>query len=139
MAPGELDLLLLAQGRHERPWTVLGAHPEPGGVAFAVWAPAAREVRVVFDDGAGDAPMTRLDAGGVWYAFVSGATVGVRYRYRIVGVDGAWCDKADPVGSPSTGPRRWCTRRATRGARRRPSSRGRCRCTRSISARGGPV
>ena len=47
---GELDLHLIAEGRHERLWEVLGAHPRTSrpdrcrGVSFAVWAPNAKGV-----------------------------------------------------------------------------------------------
>jgi len=48
---GDIDLHLIAEGRHERLWQVLGAHPRTvegdTGVAFAVWAPNATAVRVV--------------------------------------------------------------------------------------------
>ena len=46
---GDLDLYLIGEGRHERLWTVLGAHVKPDGVSFAVWAPNARQVRVIGD------------------------------------------------------------------------------------------
>nr|MDT0666580.1 hypothetical protein [Micromonospora sp. DSM 115978] len=47
---GEMDRHLIAEGRHEQLWKVLGAHVRryPGltgpvsGVSFAVWAPNAR-------------------------------------------------------------------------------------------------
>ena len=46
---GEVDLHLINEGRHEKLWTVLGAHVrtfESGvtGTSFAVWAPSARGV-----------------------------------------------------------------------------------------------
>ena len=56
---GELDLHLIAEGRHEELYDKLGAHvrddgiprhgPPVTGTAFAVWAPAARAVSVVGD------------------------------------------------------------------------------------------
>lgn len=50
---GELDLHLLAEGRHRQLWKRLGAHPRTvdgvAGTAFAVWAPNARRVSVVGD------------------------------------------------------------------------------------------
>ena len=50
---GELDLHLIGEGRHERLWDALGAHPRTldgaTGTAFAVWAPGARAVSVVGD------------------------------------------------------------------------------------------
>src|SRR5689334_3289970 len=74
---GELDLHLIGEGRHERLWTVLGAHPRDDGVAFAVWAPNARGVRVAGDFtgwGAHDGwPMRSLGVSGVWELFVPGA------------------------------------------------------------------
>src|ERR1700746_2294883 len=41
---GEFDLHLIAEGRHEQLWTVLGARvrPQLGGTSLAVWAPHAR-------------------------------------------------------------------------------------------------
>jgi 1,4-alpha-glucan branching enzyme len=100
---GELDLHLIREGRHERLWAVLGAHPRDGGVAFAVWAPSAQGVRVVGDFtgwGAHDGwPMRSLGASGIWEIFVPGASVGHRYKYRILGRDGAWREKADPLAA----------------------------------------
>src|SRR5258707_5315485 len=50
---GELDSHLAAEGRHERLWERLGAHPahHPGTyrTSVAVWAPTARSVSVVRD------------------------------------------------------------------------------------------
>src|SRR5579875_3742219 len=49
----QVDLYLIGEGRHERIYDVLGAHPrihqDVAGTAFAVWAPAARSVSVVGD------------------------------------------------------------------------------------------
>ncbi|KXK61005.1 glycogen-branching enzyme [Micromonospora rosaria] len=98
---GELDLHLIAEGRHERLWEALGARVGDDGVAFAVWAPNARGVRVVGDFtgwGAHDGwPMRSLGASGVWEIFVPGAASGHRYKYRILGADGQWRDKIDPL------------------------------------------
>ncbi|QSB16609.1 1,4-alpha-glucan branching protein GlgB [Natronosporangium hydrolyticum] len=100
---GELDLHLLAEGRHERLWMMLGARSREGGAAFAVWAPNARGVRVVGDFtgwGAHDGwPMRSLGSSGVWEIFVPGAQPGQRYKYRILGADGGWRDKADPMAT----------------------------------------
>src|SRR6516164_6011178 len=50
---GEFDLHLIAEGRHEELWRVLGAHVrevgETSGASFAVWAPNAHGVRVTGD------------------------------------------------------------------------------------------
>jgi 1,4-alpha-glucan branching enzyme len=105
---GELDLHLIGEGRHERLWTVLGAHPHPGGVAFAVWAPSALGVRVVGDFtgwGAHDGwPMRSLGASGVWELYVPGAQQGDRYKFRILGADEQWRDKADPLAQHTETP-----------------------------------
>ncbi|MFC0509165.1 1,4-alpha-glucan branching protein GlgB [Micromonospora costi] len=100
---GELDLHLIGEGRHERLWEALGARVFDEGVAFAVWAPNARGVRVVGeftgwapDDGW---PMRSLGSSGVWEIFVPGVPVGARYKYRILGADGHWRDKADPLAA----------------------------------------
>jgi 1,4-alpha-glucan branching enzyme len=98
---GELDLHLIAEGRHEKLWTVLGAQPRVGGTAFAVWAPNAQGIRVVGDFtgwGPHDGwPMRSLGSSGVWELYVPGAQVGQRYKFRVLGRDGGWYEKADPM------------------------------------------
>ena len=105
---GEMDTYLISEGRHEELWEVLGAHlkhysgemGEVEGVAFAVWAPNARAVRVVGDfnfwDGTGSA-MRSLGVSGVWEIFIPGVGVGARYKYEIQGPGGNWFQKADPL------------------------------------------
>ncbi|MEU1688729.1 1,4-alpha-glucan branching protein GlgB [Micromonospora sp. NPDC005707] len=139
---GELDLHLIGEGRHERLWEALGARVFDEGVAFTVWAPNARGVRVVGDFtgwGPDDGwPMRSLGSSGVWEVFVPGATVGSRYKYRILGADGHWRDKADPLAAraevpPATasvvhhsryawGDADWLTRRARRQPHQEPMS-----------------
>ncbi|GGP46595.1 1,4-alpha-glucan branching protein GlgB [Saccharothrix coeruleofusca] len=105
---GELDLHLIGEGRHERLWDVLGAHVrsydtpngEVRGVSFAVWAPTARGVRVCgdFDGWDGRAnPLRSLGSSGVWELFIPNLPVGSRYKFRILGQDGVWHEKADPM------------------------------------------
>ncbi|HLK01233.1 MAG TPA: 1,4-alpha-glucan branching protein GlgB [Streptosporangiaceae bacterium] len=101
---GELDLHLIGEGRHEQLWQVLGSHVRVvdgvTGVAFAVWAPNARGIRVAADfnfwDGAAY-PMRSLGGSGVWELFVPGVGAGTRYKYQIRGRDGTWREKADPM------------------------------------------
>lgn len=139
---GELDLHLIGEGRHERLWEALGARVFDEGVAFTVWAPNARGVRVVGDFtgwGPDDGwPMRSLGSSGVWEVFVPGASVGSRYKYRILGADGHWRDKADPLAArtevpPATasvvhhsryawGDADWLTRRARRQPHQEPMS-----------------
>jgi 1,4-alpha-glucan branching enzyme len=105
---GELDLHLLGEGRHERLWQALGAHVRsydtPTGVvegtSFAVWAPNARGVRVCgdFDSWDGRAnPMRSLGSSGVWELFIPALPAGTCYKFRILGPDGTWHEKADPM------------------------------------------
>jgi 1,4-alpha-glucan branching enzyme len=96
------DLWLFGQGRHERLWEVLGAHPAVhGGVEgtdFAVWAPNARAVWVVGDwTGweAGAHPLDRLD-GGVWAGFVPQVGAGAVYKFAVEGADGRRTQRIDP-------------------------------------------
>ncbi|WP_147136365.1 1,4-alpha-glucan branching protein GlgB [Nocardia ninae] len=105
---GELDLHLIGEGRHERLWDVLGAHPrryttldgEVDGTSFAVWAPNARGVTVIgdFDGWSGNtAPMRALGSSGVWEVFVPGVGPGMKYKFRVHGADGRTVDHADPM------------------------------------------
>ena len=105
---GEVDLHLIGEGRHERLWDVLGAHPrcyptaggDVSGTSFAVWAPNARGVRVCgdFDGWSGVAtPLRSLGSSGVWEVFLPDVGPGTRYKFRMLGADGSWHEKADPV------------------------------------------
>ncbi len=105
---GEMDLHLIGEGRHERLWDVLGAHVRTydtpagavTGTSFAVWAPTAQGVRVTgdFDGWTGWAhPMRALGSSGVWELFVPGIGSGTRYKFRILGADGRWREKSDPL------------------------------------------
>ncbi|WP_130513004.1 1,4-alpha-glucan branching protein GlgB [Krasilnikovia cinnamomea] len=139
---GELDLHLIGEGRHEKLWTVLGAQHRGSGVAFAVWAPSAQGVRVAGDFtgwGPHDGwPMRSLGSSGVWELYVPGAAPGSRYKFRILGRDGVWREKADPMAQhtevpPQTasvvyesryewGDAEWMTARASRHPHQDPMS-----------------
>ncbi len=105
---GEVDQHLINEGRHETLWTVLGAHVRSydtqggtvTGTSFAVWAPNAKGVRVFgdFDYWSGRAlPMRTLGSSGVWELFVPGVGAGIRYKFQVLGADGTWREKADPM------------------------------------------
>jgi 1,4-alpha-glucan branching enzyme len=102
---GELDIHLFNEGRHQRLWELLGAHPRVmdgvSGVSFAVWAPNAKGVRVVGDFNSWDGrihPMRTLGSSGVWELFLPGVGPGAKYKYELVGADGRLRLKADPFG-----------------------------------------
>ncbi len=116
---GELDLHLIAEGRHERLWEALGARyrdhasvdAKVQGTAFAVWAPNAKAVRVTgsFNDwnGLGHA-MRSLGRSGVWEIFVPDVHPGAVYKFQILTAGGDWIEKADPMARqtecpPATG------------------------------------
>lgn len=112
---GDIDLHLFAEGSHRQIGDVLGAQPvtidQVEGVRFAVWAPNARRVSVVGDfnswDGRRHAMRLRHSA-GIWEIFIPRLKAGERYKYEVVGRDGATLPlKADPVAlfaepSPAT-------------------------------------
>src|SRR3546814_6663995 len=76
---GDLDMHLIAQGRHRQLADCLGAHVVTlqgvAGTRFAVWAPNARRVAVVGDFNEWDGrkhPMRLRRECGVWEVFVPG-------------------------------------------------------------------
>ncbi|MBY0441173.1 MAG: 1,4-alpha-glucan branching protein GlgB [Mycobacteriaceae bacterium] len=104
---GEVDLHLFAEGRHERLWEVLGAHPRSlrtadgvvDGVSFAVWAPNAQGVNLIgeFNHWNGnEAPLRALGSSGVWELFWPGFPADGLYKFRVHGADGVTTDRADP-------------------------------------------
>ena len=102
----DLDLHLMAEGKHYRLYEKLGAHPAivdgVAGVTFAVWAPNAREVAVIGDFNywtTDNHKMYLRREAGVWELFVPGLKAGEHYKYRIIGPDGTTLpDKTDPFG-----------------------------------------
>ncbi|GAA1965270.1 1,4-alpha-glucan branching protein GlgB [Microbacterium deminutum] len=101
---GEVDLHLIAEGRHEQLWNVLGSHVRTidgsAGTSFAVWAPNARAVRVVGDfnrwDGQGHS-MRSMGGSGVWELFIPGIGAGTAYKFELLSRHGDWVLKADPM------------------------------------------
>jgi 1,4-alpha-glucan branching enzyme len=105
---GEFDLHLIGEGRHEELWRVLGAHTRSyegiagrvHGTSFAVWAPSAQGVRLVGDFNYWDGrahPMRAMGSTGVWELFVPEIGDGAHYKFDVLGRDGVWRQKADPV------------------------------------------
>jgi len=108
---GEVDLHLINEGRHEQLWDVLGAHQhaygEVTGTSFAVWAPSAQGVRMEGDFNNWDPkahPMRQLGVSGVWEIFLPDVGPGTRYKYVVLGADGAWRERADPMAQQSECP-----------------------------------
>ena len=112
---GQLDVYLLAEGKHWRLGTCLGAQPMEvdgvAGVRFAVWAPNARRVSVIgaFNgwDGRRHPMRLRIEC-GVWEIFIPRLFPGELYKFEILGADGTLVAHADPVARaaempPATG------------------------------------
>ena len=103
---GELDVWLLGEGSHLRPYERLGAHLTEmegiKGTAFAVWAPDAQRVSVIGDFNTWDGrrhPMRLRRECGVWEIFIPGIDTGACYKYEIRSCNGhAVSQKADPYG-----------------------------------------
>lgn len=100
----DFDLYLLAEGTDQRLYDKLGAHVRTldgiTGVAFAVFAPNARQVSVVGDFNGWDfrRHAMRRRGQGIWEIFIPEVGAGQRYKYRIVGPAGTVMPlKADPV------------------------------------------
>jgi 1,4-alpha-glucan branching enzyme len=102
-----LDLEDFHRGTDTECWRLLGSHVLPQldeqgievpGTRFAVWAPNARAVRVAGDfDGWSGTPLSLVPGAGVWAGFVPGVGEGALYKYRVLGADGVWREKVDPL------------------------------------------
>ncbi|MDB5728878.1 MAG: 1,4-alpha-glucan branching enzyme [Noviherbaspirillum sp.] len=100
---GEMDVWLLSEGTHYRPFEKLGAHLTQldgvAGTTFAVWAPNARRVSVVgaFNNWDGRRHMMRLRREcGVWEIFIPHLVAGDLYKFEVKTHGGSIELKADP-------------------------------------------
>ena len=101
---GEMDVWLLSEGTHLRPYEILGANAlrmdGVAGTSFAVWAPHAARVSVVGDFNFWDGrrhPMRQRRECGVWEIFLPGVETGARYKFEILAADGEVLPaRADP-------------------------------------------
>ena len=105
---GDLDIHLIAEGRHEQLWQALGAHyidakdslGDTSGVSFKVWAPNAQSVRVVGDFNHWDGQLYQMRSmghSGVWELFIPGVKPGALYKFQIRTKHGNWITKIDPL------------------------------------------
>ena len=107
------DLELFNQGIDRRPYEKLGAipvsHQGVPGVSFVVWAPSAKSVHLTGDFNLWNPvnlPMRSLGSSGCRELFVPFATMGQKYKYRVLGADNILREKTDPFAfsfEPPTG------------------------------------
>jgi len=101
---GQMDIWLLGEGTHLRPYEILGANQrmEDGvtGTSFALWAPNAARVSVVGDFNFWDGrrhPMRLRRECGVWEIFLPGVALGAKYKFEILAANGQVLPaRADP-------------------------------------------
>jgi len=108
-AIGDFDLYLFGEGKHERIYDKLGAHPyahgaggAESGTRFAVWAPNAERVSVVgaFNHWDGGTHVMRArGTSGIWELAIADVAAGTAYKYEIRDPSGRLFLKADPFGS----------------------------------------
>ncbi len=101
----DYDIHLFKEGKHFSLYEKLGSHitthKGKKGVFFAVWAPNAKAVSVVFDANGwtpGSNPLkSRGDGSGIWEGFIPGMTQGTLYKYHIVSHNKNYTvEKTDP-------------------------------------------
>ena len=101
---GQDDQYLFNAGDNTRLWHGLGGRlasaDGKSGASFSVWAPNAKSASVVGDFNDWTHPgheLERVEASGVWAGFVSNATEGTKYKFRIESNTGRVVEKADPM------------------------------------------
>jgi 1,4-alpha-glucan branching enzyme len=102
-SPTDFEIHLFHEGSLYKSYELFGAHviEENGviGTRFCVWAPHAREVRLVgsFNEWNGsDHRLVKVSEQGVWTIFVPKNLEGHLYKYEIVTRNGQTILKADP-------------------------------------------
>ena len=106
---GEMDVWLLSEGTHLRPYEIMGANARVmdgvAGTSFAVWAPNASRVSVLGDFNFWDGrrhPMRLRRECGVWEIFLPGVGVGAQYKFEVRSQDGrVLVPRADPYARQS--------------------------------------
>ena len=102
----DMDMYLFGTGTHYDIYKKLGAHlcEKDGkkGVYFAVWAPNAKEVRLITDYNGWNEDeyhMTRLEPAGIHEIFIPGMGIDSLYKYLIFTQRGDKLYKADPFAN----------------------------------------
>ncbi len=106
--PSPADLERFSAGNHHAIHRFMGAHVEPDGCLFRVWAPNAKAVSIIGDFNGWQSnrhPMRSSDS-GVWTGWVPGAQIGDCYKYAITPEFGDAIEKADPMAFATEEPPR---------------------------------
>src|SRR4051794_16039535 len=90
---------MLASQKNISPQTPMGANLMDDGATFKLWAPAAQEVYINYDNhwtkGADSKTLLAKDGRGFWTGFVPGLKDGTEYKYWVLGA-GSTDYKRDP-------------------------------------------
>lgn len=100
----DLELKNFHDGIDFTAYRFFGCHKNTGGYVFRVWAPHAREVYLVLNDGEKSFKMDLL-GDGESYEITVAAAEGDTYRYELVTVDGRRLKKGDPYAFKSDFPK----------------------------------
>ncbi|WP_010174453.1 1,4-alpha-glucan branching enzyme [Bacillus coahuilensis] len=104
--PSNFDIHLFHEGKLYEAYRTFGAHIHEINeyiiTTFCVWAPNAKEVKVIgsFNDWDGQSyEMERLNDGGIWFLSVPRSLDGEMYKYEIVSLSGERLVKTDPFAT----------------------------------------
>ncbi|HEY2602281.1 MAG TPA: 1,4-alpha-glucan branching protein GlgB, partial [Thermoleophilaceae bacterium] len=101
MKVASADLEAIVRREHSNPHSVLGAHPDDGGVVVRAFRPAAAAVTALVNGGA-EVELKQIHPGGVFEGLVEGAEVPLRYRLAVdYGESGSFVID-DPYAFPPT-------------------------------------
>ena len=86
----ETDVTVIVAARHRDPFSVLGAHRVPGGLAIRCLAPGADSVEVLAEDERPIAALHCRHADGFFEGLIAGSGARFAYRLRARNATGAW-------------------------------------------------
>ncbi len=89
----------IVAGKHHDPHSVLGAHPEKGGVVVRAFRPVATSMRVLPERGA-PVEMDKLDGSGLFSTFLARRRLPFAYRLEATWPDGTVLAFDDPYAFP---------------------------------------
>ncbi|OLN21681.1 1,4-alpha-glucan branching enzyme [Domibacillus antri] len=97
--PSDFDLHLFHEGNLFKAYNLFGAHVRNEKTFFTLWAPNAKNVRVIgdFNDWMGrGTEMKRVTSEGIWFLEIPKNLEGSLYKYEILSESGRVIHKTDP-------------------------------------------